>query len=69
MCLKENLQAKSNFHHSNSFWQEVRNCLSWLDKQALRSVIYCNFGSQITITKEELMEFWYGLANSGIRFI
>lgn len=69
MCLKENLHAKSNLHHSNSFWHEDRNCLSWLDKQPSRSVIYCSFGSQITITKEELMEFWYGLANSGIRFI
>ncbi|XP_019156881.1 PREDICTED: 7-deoxyloganetic acid glucosyltransferase-like [Ipomoea nil] len=54
---------------SSSLWQEDRSCIGWLDNQPLRSVIYVSFGSIATLTKEQLMEFWYGLVNSGQKFL
>ncbi|KMS96385.1 hypothetical protein BVRB_9g225610 [Beta vulgaris subsp. vulgaris] len=75
--LKERLQANalsSNqpfvySDHSNSLWQEDRNCMAWLDKQPLRSVIFCSFGSQVVITKEQLTEFLHGLVDSKTLFL
>ncbi|KAI4364938.1 hypothetical protein MLD38_020969 [Melastoma candidum] len=53
----------------NSFWHVDRSCLDWLDKQPPRSVIYVSFGSVTMMTREQLMEFWHGLANSRERFL
>uniref|UniRef100_A0A5B7A3R6 Glycosyltransferase n=1 Tax=Davidia involucrata TaxID=16924 RepID=A0A5B7A3R6_DAVIN len=54
---------------SNSLWEEDRSCMTWLDAQPLRSVIYVSFGSLAVTTKDQLMEFWHGLVNSGKRFL
>ncbi|XP_057475856.1 7-deoxyloganetic acid glucosyl transferase-like [Actinidia eriantha] len=54
---------------SGSFRQEDRTCIAWLDQQPPKSVLYVSFGSLATITKDQLMEFWYGLVNSGKRFL
>ncbi|CBI36705.3 unnamed protein product, partial [Vitis vinifera] len=54
---------------SNSFWEEDRSCLAWLDRQPSKSFIYVSFGSITVITKEQMMEFWHGLVNSGSRFL
>lgn len=54
---------------SNSLWHEDKSCIEWLDGQPLRSVIFCSFGSHVCLTKEQLMEFWQGLVNSGTRFL
>ncbi|XP_019079486.1 7-deoxyloganetic acid glucosyltransferase isoform X1 [Vitis vinifera] len=54
---------------SNSLWEEDKRCIPWLDRQPSKSVIYVSFGSLTVITKEELMEFWHGLVNSGSRFL
>ncbi|PSR93157.1 7-deoxyloganetic acid glucosyltransferase [Actinidia chinensis var. chinensis] len=54
---------------SGSFRQEDRTCLAWLDQQPPKSVLYVSFGSLATITKDQLMEFWCGLVNSGKRFL
>lgn len=54
---------------SSSLWKEDMSCLTWLDSQPSRSVIYVSFGSIATLTKEQLMEFWHGLVNSGIKFL
>ena len=54
---------------SNSLWQEDRSCIKWLEDQPLKSVIYVSFGSLAMVTKEQLMEFWHGLVNSGHRFL
>ena len=54
---------------SNSFREEDRSCITWLDRQPSKSVIYVSFGSLVIITKEELREFWHGLVNSGCRFL
>ncbi|XP_027177972.1 7-deoxyloganetic acid glucosyltransferase-like [Coffea eugenioides] len=54
---------------SNSFWVEDASCLCWLDSQPLKSVIYISFGSLRNITKDEFLEFWHGIVNSGQRFL
>ncbi|KAL2541666.1 UDP-glycosyltransferase 85A2 [Abeliophyllum distichum] len=54
---------------SGSFWEEDRSCLTWLDSQAAKTVIYVSFGSVTLLTRNELLEFWYGLVNSGQRFL
>lgn len=54
---------------SNSIWKEDMSCISWLDKQPLRSVVYVSIGSLAIITEEEFLELWHGLVNSGSRFL
>ncbi|XP_049344081.1 7-deoxyloganetic acid glucosyltransferase-like [Solanum verrucosum] len=65
--LKAKLATKST--SSNSLWQEDESCMSWLDTQPPKSVIYVSFGSVAGLTKEELLEFWYGLVNSEQKFL
>ncbi|ONK74103.1 uncharacterized protein A4U43_C03F2800 [Asparagus officinalis] len=53
-----------------SLWKEEdRGYTEWLNQQRPSSVIYVNFGSIITITTEELVEFAWGLANSNHPFL
>ncbi|KAF3663737.1 7-deoxyloganetic acid glucosyltransferase [Capsicum annuum] len=54
---------------SNSLWQEDESCMSWLDTQPPKSVIYVSFGSIAGLTREELLEFWYGMVNSEQKFL
>ncbi|XP_019152334.1 PREDICTED: 7-deoxyloganetic acid glucosyltransferase-like [Ipomoea nil] len=65
--LKATLASKST--HSNSLLQEDETCMAWLDSQEPKSVIYVSFGSISVITRQQLMEFWYGLVNSGKKFL
>ncbi|XP_059666351.1 7-deoxyloganetic acid glucosyl transferase-like [Cornus florida] len=69
--LKARLAADTNSSstYSSSFWEEDRSCVTWLDSQPSKSVIYVSFGSLTIVTKHQLMEFWYGLVNSGQRFL
>lgn len=54
---------------SSSLLKEDMSCLTWLDAQPSKSVIYVSFGSIVTLTKQQLMEFWHGLVNSGSKFL
>ncbi|KAM7491966.1 hypothetical protein LguiA_034887 [Lonicera macranthoides] len=54
---------------SNSLWKEDMTCITWLESQPSKSVIYVSFGSLAVVTKDQLLEFWYGLVNSGTRFL
>ncbi|KAI9125362.1 hypothetical protein K1719_003978 [Acacia pycnantha] len=54
---------------ANSLWEIDRTCMTWLDAQPPKSVIYVSFGSNSTISRDELMEIWYGLVNSKKRFL
>ncbi|KAM7494839.1 hypothetical protein LguiB_029448 [Lonicera macranthoides] len=54
---------------SNSLWEEDRSCITWLDQQPSKSVIYISIGSLTIMTWDQLMEFWHGLVNSGERFL
>ncbi|KAG6436563.1 hypothetical protein SASPL_101464 [Salvia splendens] len=69
--LKAKLAATSSTltASSNSLWEEDRSCLTWLDSQPLKSVLYVSFGSLAIVNKDQLMEFWHGLVNSGQRFL
>ncbi|KAK9123806.1 hypothetical protein Sjap_013408 [Stephania japonica] len=53
----------------NGLWEQDRSCLTWLDSQPLKSVVYVSFGSIAVLTKSQLVEFWYGLVNSGYPFL
>ncbi|MCD7456793.1 hypothetical protein HAX54_033227 [Datura stramonium] len=65
--LKVRLATKST--SSNSLWKEDENCMCWLDTQPPKSVMYVSFGSIAGLTREELLEFWYGLVNSEQKFL
>ncbi|GJN36788.1 hypothetical protein PR202_gb25684 [Eleusine coracana subsp. coracana] len=52
-----------------SLWKEKEETLEWLDGREPNSVIYVNFGSITVMTKEQLLEFAWGLANSGKQFL
>ncbi|KAI3731121.1 hypothetical protein L1987_62304 [Smallanthus sonchifolius] len=54
---------------SNSVWKEDQTCMSWLDKQDPKSVIYVSIGSLATMTVEQLLEIWYGIVNSRKPFL
>ncbi|XAR66223.1 7-deoxyloganetic acid glucosyltransferase [Bertholletia excelsa] len=60
--------APSSFCTS-SFRQEDRSCLTWLDQQPEKCVIYVSFGSLVPMTTNQLMEFWHGLVNADHRFL
>nr|POE87077.1 7-deoxyloganetic acid glucosyltransferase [Quercus suber] len=70
--LKSKLESKTTWLQSqspNSLFEVDRSCMVWLDAQPLKSVIYVSFGSITVLTKDKLMEFWYGLVNSKKRFL
>ncbi|GAV78329.1 LOW QUALITY PROTEIN: UDPGT domain-containing protein, partial [Cephalotus follicularis] len=48
---------------STSIFQEDATCISWLDKQVPKSVIYVSFGSMASMNENELHESAWGLAN------
>jgi hypothetical protein len=43
-----------------NFWPEDSTCLSWLDKQAPRSVVYVAFGSIAIFNKHQFEELALG---------
>jgi hypothetical protein len=52
-----------------SLWKEDLTCVQWLDGRPARSVVYVNYGCITTMSNEELVEFAWGLANSGYDFL
>ncbi|KAI3458620.1 hypothetical protein Pfo_015283 [Paulownia fortunei] len=54
---------------SGSFWAEDRSCIDWLNAQPPKSAVYVSFGSITVVTRDQLLEFWHGLVNSGQRFL
>ncbi|XP_074359495.1 UDP-glucose iridoid glucosyltransferase-like [Apium graveolens] len=54
---------------SSSLLEADTNCLTWLDKQAPRSVIYVSVGSLAILQKEELAEMAWGLSSSNQPFL
>ncbi|KAM0860763.1 hypothetical protein ACQ4PT_046325 [Festuca glaucescens] len=53
----------------SSLWREDRSCLEWLHGREPRSVVYVNYGSVTTMSRQELVEFAWGLANCGYDFL
>lgn len=60
---------KHSDQQSTSLRQVDDKCMAWLDSQPSNTVVYVSFGSVVSLTKENLLEFWNGLVNSGIRFL
>ncbi|KAF7844943.1 hydroquinone glucosyltransferase-like [Senna tora] len=57
------VQIESNISSDSS------ECLSWLDNQPKKSVLYVSFGSSGTLSQEQLNELAYGLEMSGHKFL
>nr|Q6VAB3.1 RecName: Full=UDP-glycosyltransferase 85A8 [Stevia rebaudiana]AAR06913.1 UDP-glycosyltransferase 85A8 [Stevia rebaudiana] len=56
-------------HIGSNLWKEDVSCINWLDTKKPNSVVYVNFGSITVMTKEQLIEFGWGLANSKKDFL
>ncbi|KAG8368653.1 hypothetical protein BUALT_Bualt15G0067900 [Buddleja alternifolia] len=54
---------------ASSLWKEDDACIAWLNHRARASVLYVNFGSITILSKEQLLEFAWGLANSNHYFL
>ncbi|XP_048135334.1 UDP-glycosyltransferase 76C2-like [Rhodamnia argentea] len=54
---------------SSSLTAEDRSCISWLDGQPLKSVIYMSFGSVAVVSEAEISEIELGLADSDQPFL
>ncbi|XP_029125596.1 7-deoxyloganetic acid glucosyltransferase [Cajanus cajan] len=44
--------------------KEDRRCITSLDHQKAKSVLYVSFGTLVKLSHEQLLEFWHGLVNS-----
>lgn len=53
----------------SNLWREQPGCLEWLDSKEQNSVVYVNFGSITALTRNQLVEFAWGLANSKRPFL
>ncbi|XP_062225351.1 7-deoxyloganetin glucosyltransferase-like [Phragmites australis] len=53
----------------SNLWKEQGGLLEWLGGRAPRSVVYVNYGSITVMTKEQLLEFAWGIAGSGYPFV
>ncbi|CAN6239371.1 unnamed protein product [Urochloa humidicola] len=52
-----------------NLWNEQEECMRWLDGRKPGTVVYLNFGSITVMTNEQLVEFAWGLANSGCQYL
>ena len=68
-ALPKTLSRESPPSSSNNLWEEDRACITWLDSQPTKSVLYVSFGSLTTVTRRDLMEIWHGLVNCKKRFL
>lgn len=53
----------------SNLWKEDVSCFGWLDGRKPGSVVFVNYGSITVMTNAELVEFAWGLANSGHDFL
>ncbi|XP_044462058.1 UDP-glycosyltransferase 76B1-like [Mangifera indica] len=54
---------------SSSLLSQDTSSISWLDKQAPKSVLYVSFGSIVAFNETEFLEIAWGLAGSGVPFL
>nr|AUI41136.1 uridine 5'-diphospho-glucosyltransferase 22 [Rhodiola rosea] len=52
-----------------TLWKKDRSCMAWLDRQQPKSVLYISFGSFLTLTRDQRLEFWHGIVNSKKPFL
>ncbi|XP_062186089.1 7-deoxyloganetin glucosyltransferase-like [Phragmites australis] len=53
----------------SNLWKEDRSVFDWLNGREPGSVVFVNYGSVTVMTNDELLEFAWGLANSGYDFL
>uniref|UniRef100_A0A0E0DCH3 Uncharacterized protein n=2 Tax=Oryza TaxID=4527 RepID=A0A0E0DCH3_9ORYZ len=53
----------------SNLWKEQDGLLEWLDDHRPSSVVYVSYGSIAVMTSEQLLEFAWGLADSGYAFV
>jgi UDP-glucoronosyl and UDP-glucosyl transferase len=53
----------------SNLWKIQPGCLEWLEGKKTASIVYVNFGSVTVMTNQQLVEFAWGLANSGYEFL
>ncbi|OEL35652.1 7-deoxyloganetin glucosyltransferase [Dichanthelium oligosanthes] len=53
----------------SNLWKEDASCFAWLEGKRPGSVVFVNYGSVTVMTNAELVEFAWGLANSGHDFL
>ncbi|OAY78282.1 7-deoxyloganetin glucosyltransferase-like [Ananas comosus] len=53
----------------SNLWKEDTNCVKWLNTQVAGSVVYVNFGSITVMTRDQLVEFAWGLESSKSPFL
>ncbi|MCL7026632.1 hypothetical protein MKW94_001877 [Papaver nudicaule] len=71
-ALLDNLRSRTSslpVSSNASLYAEDRSCMSWLDRQPEKSVVYVSFGSIAMVSREQWFEIWYGLVNSSYRFL
>ena len=68
LLLKEVTNEELNSIGSN-LWKEDPKCLEWLNNKEPNTVVYVNFGSITVMTKEQMIEFAWGLSNSKKPFL
>ena len=64
--IKDSSQSISSY---GSLRKVEPSCMAWLNTQHFRSVIYVSFGSLVRLSRDQLIEFWHGLVNSGKPFL
>ncbi|KAF8023547.1 hypothetical protein BT93_F0911 [Corymbia citriodora subsp. variegata] len=67
--LTEQLPDNDTRSIGSNLWKEDLGCLEWLDLKQPGSVVYVNFGSITVMSPMQLVEFAWGLANSGQTFL
>ncbi|XP_039164809.1 7-deoxyloganetin glucosyltransferase-like [Eucalyptus grandis] len=67
--LTEQLPDDDTKSIGSNLWKEDLGCLEWLDSKPPGSVVYVNFGSITVMSPTQLVEFAWGLANSGQMFL
>ena len=61
--------SSPSFSSGINMWKQDRRCVTWLDSQASRSVVHVSFGSIEALSRDQLLEVWHGLVNSGEPFL
>ncbi|KAI3985280.1 hypothetical protein MKX01_033594 [Papaver californicum] len=59
-----NSSSSESISSNASLYEEDRSCMTWLDKQREKSVVYVSFGILAMVSREQGLELWYGLFNS-----
>ncbi|KAI7741297.1 hypothetical protein M8C21_009364 [Ambrosia artemisiifolia] len=67
--MERHLQDERVKQFRSNLWKEDVSCIHWLDTKDHGSVVFVNFGSITVMTKEQLTEFGWGLANSKKDFL